>query len=128
MIGSVESFETRDASRKSPASNDAKSFSNVCGSRLRLSRPHQKVRSPTTATATIPVIRIGHMIGPPASKYFTKTFANIPAIEGGSSYRYSVQIRPASGSGEIQEPTERPLKLSMIKFSHCSSLKMQSHT
>src|SRR5213596_1402011 len=77
MIGSDESLEMRAASRKSPFSSAAKTFSKVCGSRLRLSRHHQNVRSPTTATATMAVIRMGHMIGPPASKYFTSMFASI---------------------------------------------------
>src|SRR5216683_947958 len=77
MIGSDESLEMRAASRKSPFSSAAKTFSSVCGSRFRLSRHHQNVRSPTTATATMAVMRIGHMIGPPASKYLTNTFARI---------------------------------------------------
>src|SRR6266567_2041564 len=69
--------DSREAPRKSPFSMAAKSFSSVAGSRLRLSRHHQKVRSPTTATATIAVMRIGHIIGPPASKYLTRMFASI---------------------------------------------------
>src|SRR2546422_5313421 len=77
MIGSEESLESRAASRKSPFSSAAKTFSKVCGSRLRPSRHHQNVRSPTTATATMAVIRMGHMMGPPASKYFTSMFASI---------------------------------------------------
>src|SRR5439155_7166096 len=77
MAGSWESFESRAAARKSPFSSAPKTFSSVCGSRLRLSRHHQKVRSPTTATATMAVMRMGHMIGPPASKYFTSIFASI---------------------------------------------------
>jgi hypothetical protein len=45
-----------------------KTFSIRLGSR-RIQRPsHQKIRSRTTASATIETTRIGHMIGPPALK------------------------------------------------------------
>src|SRR5262249_50677293 len=77
ITGSAESFDNLAASRKSPFSRAANIFSSVCGSRLALSRNHHTVRSPTTATATSAVIRIGHITGPPASKYFTRIFASI---------------------------------------------------
>src|SRR5215470_9394199 len=74
---SSESLESRAASVKSPFSSAANTRSRVCGSRLRLSRHHQKMRSPTTATAKSPVIKIGHMMGPPCSNRCTSIFASI---------------------------------------------------
>src|SRR5438270_4689542 len=51
-----------------------KTFSIRFGSR-RIQRPsHQKMRSSTTARATIETTRIGHIIGPPALKLRIKKF------------------------------------------------------
>ena len=51
--------------------------SSLLGSRRRLSRSHQKARSPTTATATRAQARIGHMTGPPFPKNSTTILAII---------------------------------------------------
>src|SRR6476646_2899231 len=72
--GSRESRERREASVTSPTSMAVKTFSMRFGSR-RIQRPsHQKIRSSTTARATIDTTRIGYMIGPPALKLWTKKF------------------------------------------------------
>ena len=105
--GSCESLESRAASRKSPFSTAAKTFSRVSGSRRRLSRDHQKMRSPTTATATIAVMRIGHMTGPPASKYFTRMFANILVVVS-YSYRCSVSFEQFQMADSLQDKLARP--------------------
>src|SRR3954466_14887568 len=72
--GSRESRERREASATSPTSIAVNTFSIRFGSR-RIQRPsHQKMRSSTTARATMETTRIGHMIGPPARKLWTKKF------------------------------------------------------
>src|SRR3954468_15565886 len=72
--GSRESRESREASATSPTSMAVKTFSIRFGSR-RIQRPsHQKMRSRTTASATIDTITIGYMIGPPALNLATKKF------------------------------------------------------
>src|SRR5580692_5246130 len=48
-----------------------------CGSRFMLSRHHQNARSPTTATATSALMRIGHITGPPLRKNSRTMFAII---------------------------------------------------
>src|SRR6266478_1822166 len=69
-----------------------------------LSRHHQNVRSPTTATATSAVIRIGHMTGPPASKYLTKMFANISRNLSLSSVDGSRRGNEADSLGACLQP------------------------
>src|SRR6476619_7732134 len=72
--GSRESRERREASATSPTSIAVNTFSIRFGSR-RIQRPsHQKIRSSTTARATMETTRIGHIIGPPLRKFSTKKF------------------------------------------------------
>src|SRR5450432_4182542 len=77
MTGSSEPWEIFCAAATSPFSSAANSCSSFCGSRLRLSRSHQKVRSPMTATATKALARIGHMTGPPLEKNSKTMFASM---------------------------------------------------
>src|SRR5580658_11254744 len=81
MTGSSESRAILVASSTPPFSNAARSCSIFCGSRRWLSRHHQNVRSPTTATATRAQMRIGHMTGPPLRKNATTIFASISVYD-----------------------------------------------
>src|ERR1017187_4695682 len=75
MTGSSDPSAIFVAVAMSEFSRAASTCSIFCGSRLPRSRIHQKVRSPTTATATRAEIRIGHMTGPPLSKNWRTMFA-----------------------------------------------------
>jgi hypothetical protein len=75
-----------------------KTFSIRFGSRF-IHRPnHQKIRSSTTVSATIVVIKIGHMIGPPFLKLsIRKLELNIPGLGVGAG----VAVAATVGAGVI---------------------------
>src|SRR5580704_11363202 len=93
MTGSSESAAILVAAGTSAFSRAASNCSIFCGSRLQLSRHHQKARSPTTATATRALIRIGHMTGPPLLKNWKIMLASIILVP------WSVQLQLIGNPG-----------------------------
>src|SRR5438270_13935205 len=95
--GSREQRERRDASATSPLSIAVNTFSMRFGSR-RIQRPsHQKIRSSTTATATIDTIKIGHMIGPPLWKFSRRKLEKPPPL---------ALFAPAAGDADAEAAGE----------------------
>src|SRR2546422_2412993 len=100
--GSRDPRESLEASATSLFSMAVKTFSIRFGSRF-IQRPnHQKIRSSTTVSAMIVVIRIGHMIGPPFLKLsIRKLELKMPGLGGaGVGEAAGLAVAATVGAGD----------------------------